>query len=265
MLPEAVYEADLDAGLTYLNRNGIRQFGLPNPDIIPQLSVFDLVAPKDRPRAGKNFIRIASGEQTECHAYTAICEDGVTFPALFYCLAVFQDQKRVGVRGFIRDITACREAEAALKVMDETLKQKSKRLEEANIALKVLLRQRERDRDDLAENVQANVETLILPYLERMKNSRLFPDQQASLRILETNLNDIVSPFARLLSAELRRLTPMEIRVANLVKHGKTTKEIAQLLKLASSTILTHRNHIREKLKIKNRKINLRTHLRTLE
>ncbi len=265
MLPEAVYEADSDARLTYLNRNGIQQFGLSNPDMVPQLSVFDLVSPKEQQRVRENFGRIVSGDKTRCHAYTAIRRDGVTFPALFYCMAIFYDQKLTGVRGFIRDITACREAENALKVTDHALQQKTRGLEEANTALKVLLKQREKDRDDLAENVQTNVKTLILPYLERMKNSRLFPDQQAILRILETNLRDIVSPFARSLSARLHQLTPMEIRVANLVKDGKTTKEIAQILTLAPSTILTHRNHIREKLEIKNHKINLRTHLRTLE
>ncbi|MEA1901381.1 MAG: helix-turn-helix transcriptional regulator, partial [Thermodesulfobacteriota bacterium] len=57
------------------------------------------------------------------------------------------------------------------------------------------------------------------------------------------------------------KLTPAENQIIDLVRHGKTTKEIAQFLNLATSTIDTHRNKIRKKLGIKNKKINLRTHL----
>jgi DNA-binding CsgD family transcriptional regulator len=57
------------------------------------------------------------------------------------------------------------------------------------------------------------------------------------------------------------KLTPTEIQITNLVKRGKTTKEIAEFLNLATSTIDTHRNHIRKKLGIKNKKIKLQTHL----
>jgi len=53
----------------------------------------------------------------------------------------------------------------------------------------------------------------------------------------------------------------MEIKVANLVKEGKTNKEIAELLYLSKNTILFHRYNIRTKLNLKNKKINLRSHL----
>jgi PAS domain S-box-containing protein len=265
MLPEAVYEADSAANLTYFNRNGIRQFNIPDAGMVSKLTVFDLVSPKEQQRVKVNFRRIASGKETGCHAYTAIRHDGETFPALFYCMTIFQNRKPTGVRGFIRDITACREAESAIETTHHALEQKATGLKEANIAFKVLLKQREADKAAQAENIQANVETLILPYLERIKKGHLLPDQRAMLNVLEANLRDIVSPFSHSLAAVLHRLTPMEIRVANLIKHGKTTKDIAQLLRLAPSTILTHRDHIREKLNIKNCKINLRTHLQSLE
>jgi DNA-binding CsgD family transcriptional regulator len=98
-----------------------------------------------------------------------------------------------------------------------------------------------------------------------VKNSSLDPKQVAYIHILESNLNDIVSPFLRTLSAKYVSLTPTEIQVANLIKEGRATKEIAELLNLSSKTVNTHRQNIRMKLALKNKKVNLRSHLLSLQ
>lgn len=141
------------------------------------------------------------------------------------------------------------------------LRIKSENLEEMNTALKVLLKKREEDKAELEEKVIYNVKELIFPFLEKLKKSKLDHRQQICVDIIGSNLNDIVAPFAKTLSTRYLNLTPSEIQIANLVKHGKTTKEIADLLNLSTRTIESHRDSIRQKLGIKNKRANLRTHL----
>jgi PAS domain S-box-containing protein len=152
-------------------------------------------------------------------------------------------------------------AEKALKQRGVELEIKTIGLEEANTALKVLLRQREEDKIELEEKVLLNVRELVLPYLEKLKMKKLGEKQRAYLGIIESNLNDIVSPFVHGLSSKLIKLSPTELQVSNLIKQGNTTKEIAEIMNLATSTIDFHRNNIRKKFGIKNKKTNLRTYL----
>ena len=125
------------------------------------------------------------------------------------------------------------------------------------------MKQRIKDKTELDETVLLNVKELITPFLEKLNKSRLDSKQKVYINIIESNLNEIVAPLAREFSKINLKLTPAEIQVTNLVKQGKTTKEIAELLNLATSTIDTHRNKIRKKLGIKNKKINLKTCLET--
>ena len=147
----------------------------------------------------------------------------------------------------------------------QELQMKSENLEEMNTALKVLLKKREEDKFELEEKVIYNIKEMVQPFLEKLGRTRLDDRQRTFLEILKSNLDDIVSPFARKLSTRYLNLTPSEIQIANLVKQGKTTKEIAELLSLSTRTIESHRDSIRKKLGIKNQKANLRTHLMSFE
>ncbi len=158
-----------------------------------------------------------------------------------------------------------KQTEQRLRKRERELGIKSKNLEEANIALRLLLKSQNEDKKELEEKILSNVKELVSPYICKLKKSGLNERQMAYTDILESNLDDIVSPFSRRLSGKYLNLTPAEIRVANLVRQGKTTKEIAGLLNLASRTIGAHRESIRKKLRIKNKKINLRSYLLSLQ
>ena len=159
------------------------------------------------------------------------------------------------------DITDRIRAERELRKREAELERRTKDLEEMNTALNVLLKKREKDKSELEENISRNVKELIDPYIEKMKNSSLGNTQRMYMEILEKNLNDIVSPFVHNISADFLSLTPTEIQISSLIKHGKTTKEIAELLNLSPRTIDSYREQVRSKLGIKNEKVNLRTYL----
>lgn len=179
--------------------------------------------------------------------------------------AVARDElgKAQRIIGTTTDITRLKMAEADLKnaqaKLKQRLKQQTVQLSELNVALTVLLQRRQEDRATLAEQILANTVTLIEPFLDRLSETRLTENQQALVEILRTNIKELIAPFANNLSSKLNRLTPAEIQVANLVKLGKRSKEIAQILHLSPGTVNIHRKNIRKKLEISHQKANLQT------
>lgn len=145
--------------------------------------------------------------------------------------------------------------------LGETIKTQGERLQETNVALKVLLRQREKDRADLEESFVSNVKYLIFPFLDKLRNTHLSGSQKQLLEILESHLDEITSPFVRKVSSSMIGLTPTEIRVAELIRQGKSTKEIVDLLVTSKRAVIFHRQGIRRKLGLAGKKINLRTYL----
>jgi PAS domain S-box-containing protein len=157
------------------------------------------------------------------------------------------------------------ELERRVEERTEELNIKTKSLEEINTAMKVLLKKREEDKIELQDNILSNVKTLIEPYVGKLKRSSLPQGQKTLISILESNLNEIVSPFTRKLSSKYLNLSPSEIQVANLVKYGKTNKEISEMLNVTQRTIAFHRENIRKKLDLTNQKTNLKTYLMSLD
>ena len=151
-----------------------------------------------------------------------------------------------------------------LRNNEDDLAARTRNLEEANVALHVLLTKREQDKKDLEKQVLASINKLVQPYLEKLRSDQLSDRQRLYLECLTVGLTEVTSQFAVKLSGALVNLTPTELQVADMVKHGRTTKEIAHLLSISPATVAVHRKKIRRKCGISNHQGNLRTHLAVL-
>jgi PAS domain S-box-containing protein len=198
---------------------------------------------------------------------TFVRRDGTRFPGEVSS-NTFQEDGRNLTNISIRDITDRKEMEKQLLDAYEALnrkalelQEKSENLEELNTALKVLLKQREGDKQELGEAVLANVKILIEPFMEKLKKGHLSSSQKTIVEILESHLNEIVSPFYKMLGLRSTNLTPTELRVAGFIRDGKSTDEIAEILCVSHHTVSRYRDYIREKLGLRGKKTNLRSYL----
>ena len=155
-------------------------------------------------------------------------------------------------------------AVAHLKKKEKALSEQRRRLEEANIALKVLIEHREEELEKIRDSILSNVKRLIVPYIEKMENTDLFFENKTYLNIIKSNLEKIISPFSKNLLAKSLNITPTELQIADMIKIGKTSKEISELFKVSVRAIEFHRNNLRKKLGLKNKKTNLRSYLLSL-
>jgi len=273
LLPEALFEADIDANLTYANPCAFKISGYTKKDFDNGLNGIDLLVPEDRERARKNLARRFKGENIGAQEYIAMKKDGTIFPVLLHSAPTFnQTGTIIGVRGIIVDISERKKAEEELNryryhleelvnARTNQLEQKTAQLEETNIALTVLLEQREKDKKVIEEDIRHSIENLVLPYLEKLKEAISRPEGKAYLEIMASNLKEMTARFSPDLFGQLSKLTPTEMEIADLIRRGKSTKEIAQLMNLSPTTVATHRQNIRKKLLISNKKMNLRTFL----
>jgi DNA-binding CsgD family transcriptional regulator len=157
-----------------------------------------------------------------------------------------------------------KQKEKALRNREQELEVKVDSLQEASHALRILLKQRDEDKDKIGEKVVSNVRELVLPFVRNLKQSDLDAQQRVNVEVIEANLDSIISPFASTLSAQYLSLTPQEIQIAVLIKEGKSNREIAEVMNLSRRTIESHREHMRRKMGLKHKRANLRAHLLSL-
>ncbi|WP_343563538.1 LuxR C-terminal-related transcriptional regulator [Kiloniella sp. b19] len=208
----------------------------------PDGGVFGTICVLDRSRNEKALL-FRKGLQEFC----GVVEDDLAM--------LMEVERRKTVQQTLRETLASQEAK---------IERRTKALEEANIALRVLVDNVEERRKDAEQRVYDQIRELILPLVTKLRQLHSDEDVEAVyLDMISENLEGLSTIVSSDVAQALERLTPTETEIVQLILYGRTTKEIANVLSRETSTIDFHRNNIRQKLGLKRHQ-NLRQHLACL-
>jgi len=148
--------------------------------------------------------------------------------------------------------------------LEKRVEKRTKQLSDTNTALKVLLEHVESSRETVEERIFNEINTQIIPYLEKLKRHIKNDTALAFVDILHANATEITAPLNKHFATVFAKLTPTEIEIAKLIIQANSTKMIAEILNIATSTVDFHRHNIRKKVGINNSQMNLRSFLNSL-
>ena len=257
-IPAPVYFKDTDLNYLGCNRAFEETLGFTKEHIVGK-TVHDILPEKlARIHHQKDLQLLQAGEIKYYEVSSAYPNgkkhDLLVFKALFH-------NKNGSVEGLVGtnlDISERKQAQLQLELHAEEL-------ENANTALRVLLKQVNENKTDMESKVLDNFARLVNPYLDTLEANLANTPQQEYIKVIQENIRKITSAFSQKLSSSYIGLSPREIQVADLVRHGRTNKESAGVLNVSINAVEFHRNNLRRKLGIQNKKVNLRTYLLSMD
>jgi PAS domain S-box-containing protein len=261
---DCIYIKNLNLEYVFVNPCIENVFGLSSEEILVKKKEEDLFAEGIESDINETDQSVLGGDVVEGEYSRLIHGSLLTFHVI---KVPMRDStgKVTGLCGIARDITERKRFEQQLLAKERELAHQARYLEEMNITLKVLLDSREKEKKQAQETIVSKVRKIIYPYLEKMDASNLDEENRIYLSIIRSNLDEFLSPYINPLSQQYMNLTSMEMRIADLIKQGKSTKEIAGMLKVSPFAVSFHRNNIRKKCGLLNAKKNLRVYLNTIE
>jgi PAS domain S-box-containing protein len=253
-IPVPIYFKDTDLHYLGCNRAFEESLGLTKEHIIGKTAQ-EILPEKIAREHHLKELHILKGSaskpfETSCIYPDETEHDFLVLKALFYN----KDGSVGGIIGTEMDITERKRTQLQLESHSEEL-------ENTNTALRVLLKQVHENKTEMESKILDNFARLVAPYLDNLEENLANTTQQEYIKIIKENIKKITSSFSITLSSSYLGLSPREIQVADLVRHGRTNKEAARILNISINAVEFHRNNLRKKLGIQNRKVNLRTHL----
>ncbi|MBD3332520.1 PAS domain S-box protein [candidate division GN15 bacterium] len=275
--PESAALVDRDGCFVAINETLGNLIGKPREEIIGK-SILKLL-PKsiahDRFKKGLKVLETGkplrydgslAGRSMDVHFKPIHDEDGHVRQIAVFARDVTEEQRinrelkeiQVNLKARVRERT--RElADANRALMEER-----HLLQAKNAALQEIFKQIEQSKTELSARIKKNIHRAALPVLERIRHHTSETGNR-HLSLLTDILADIASPLVDGLDAATERLTPREMEICTMVRNGFSCKQIAESLGVSLQTILKQRARIRRKLGLTNQKVNLASHLTSLE
>lgn len=253
-----------EGAFLYLNPAALALFGDPPLRSMVGRQLADFVHPQDRERFEAHLAEVTPDDAPAQNLPVRLDPDnggGVDVELTAISIRFDANPARLVI---CQDVTARRAAEAELHASRKELAQKALHLEEANRALKLMLDHRQIEKRAVEENLVAGMKKFVFPYLDKLAGSELAGDGRTYLNILRTNLEDLLAPMRHRRFARYADLTPTEVEIADLIRQGRSSKEIAHHLNVSTSAVSFHRNNIRRKFGLLNRGTNLQAYLNSL-
>lgn len=119
LLPQIVWEADINGVLTFTNNNALKLLGYNQSDLEKGIDILSLIIPQDRPRAIKNIQEIYNNEKSRGEEFTALRKDGSTYPVQVFTSPIIENNKPIGIRGISIDISEAKKAENKIRESEE--------------------------------------------------------------------------------------------------------------------------------------------------
>ena len=110
LLPEMVYEVDLTGKILYANKQGLNFFGYTKKDLEKGVNISEIF-PDSYKEMIENLKALKTPGQISSNEYIARKKDGTPVPIVTHSFALFFDNKIVGYRGVVTDISKQKEYE----------------------------------------------------------------------------------------------------------------------------------------------------------
>jgi len=105
MLPQIIFEIDLEGNLLYCNQKAFETFQYPPDTNLSTINIFTFISPSQIEVAKESLMKIMNGEGNESREYQLLKKDGTTFIAIVLASPIIQGKNPVGFRGVIIDVS----------------------------------------------------------------------------------------------------------------------------------------------------------------
>lgn len=122
LLPETIYEADFSGKLVFLNDTGLRLFGYQHNDLNADTLIDQLVTPESQDDIRLHMEAIFKYKKSDRAIITGITKSGTTFPFSIHSVPIISDNRCIGTRGIIIDLTEQKRFEDQMQKNAEDLK-----------------------------------------------------------------------------------------------------------------------------------------------